>query len=150
MRTKIYVAYGSNMNMEQMKRRCPKAKPIGKGIIENYKLEFRGVANIIKCKEKRVPVALWEITDECEKSLDIYEGYPKLYRKEYVKIKLENQEITGMVYVMNYKGIAPPNQMYYNIIKQGYKDFEIEETALEQALIESIRKNKLKNISNRI
>lgn len=146
MKTQIYVAYGSNMNVEQMKRRCPNAKPIGKYILEDYKLEFRGVANIIKCKGKKVPVALWEITEECEKSLDIYEGYPRLYRKEYVKVEVDNQEMIGMVYVMNYKGIAPPNQMYYNIIEQGYKDFGIGRTALKKALFESIEEASIRKI----
>ena len=101
MKTQIYVAYGSNMNVEQMKRRCPNAKPIGKYILGDYKLEFRGVANIIKCKGKKVPVALWEITEECEKSLDIYEGYPRLYRKEYVKVEYEFKDYKGHVIIDN-------------------------------------------------
>ena len=54
----IYIAYGSNMNMEQMKRRCPKATPIGKSMLKDYKLEFRGVANIIECPGENVPIAL--------------------------------------------------------------------------------------------
>lgn len=132
-----YVAYGSNMNIEQMTRRCPKAKPIGKAILEDYKLEFRGVANIIKQKNAKVPVAVWEITEECEKALDRYEGYPRLYRKEYVKLKINGKEETGMVYVMNYKGIAPPNKYYYDVIEQGYKDFSVNTKPLEKALLES-------------
>ncbi len=39
---KLYIAYGSNMNMQQMAMRCPKATPLGKYILEDYKLEFRG------------------------------------------------------------------------------------------------------------
>ena len=44
MKEKIYCAYGSNMNLEQMSHRCPNAKVIGKGKLENYKLTFRGVS----------------------------------------------------------------------------------------------------------
>ena len=33
---KVYVAYGSNLNMEQMRDRCPTAEFIGTGAIENY------------------------------------------------------------------------------------------------------------------
>lgn len=43
----------------------------------------------------------------------------------------------GMAYVMNGGEIAEPSERYYNIIKQGYKDFGIETTILENALIES-------------
>ena len=135
----IYIAYGSNMNLEQMKRRCPKAIPIGKTLLEDYKLEFRGVANIIECPGEKVPVALWEITDECERALDRYEGYPRLYRKEYIPININGKEKMGMVYVMNYGRIAPPNKYYLDIIKQGYKDFNIKTDILEKAHKESLK-----------
>ena len=60
----IYIAYGSNMNIEQMKRRCPKAIPIGKGILKDYKLVFKGVADVIKSPGDEVPIAIWKITEE--------------------------------------------------------------------------------------
>lgn len=141
---KVYIAYGSNMNMEQMAIRCPNAKPIGKYTLYDYKLEFRRVANIIKCKGAKTPVALWSITENCEKSLDRYEGYPRLYRKEYVKLKINEKEVIGMVYVMNTGEIAEPSNNYYNVIKQGYKDFCINIAPLEKALIESQNVSKIK------
>ncbi len=80
---KIYIAYGSNMNVEQMRRRCPSAKQIGVGILKDYKLTFRGtgVANIEKNMADEIPVIIWSITSGCEKLLDVYEGYPRLYTK---------------------------------------------------------------------
>ena len=133
---KIYIAYGSNMNKEQMAVRCPNAVPIGEYRLHDYKLEFRRVANIIKCKGAETPVGLWKITELCEKSLDRYEGYPRLYRKEYIKLKVNGKEIIGMAYVMNEGEVSEPNNHYYNIIKQGYKDFNIDTAPLERALIE--------------
>ena len=38
---KLYVAYGSNLNMEQMKGRCPGSVFLGTGVIENYELQFK-------------------------------------------------------------------------------------------------------------
>lgn len=134
---KIYIAYGSNMNKEQMSRRCPNARPIGKTILKDYKLVFKGVADIEKSEGEEVPVALWEITKECEKALDIYEGYPRLYRKEYVQIEINGKIELAMVYVMNYSKGAKPSEYYYNVIKQGYKDFDINMAPLEKALKES-------------
>lgn len=128
---KIYIAYGSNMNKEQMSARCPNAKPIGKTILKNYKLVFKGVADIEKIEGEEVPVALWEITKECEKALDIYEGYPRLYRKEYVQIEIDGKIELAMVYVMNYSKGAKPSEYYYKVIKQGYKDFGIDMEPLE-------------------
>ena len=39
---KLYVAYGSNINIGQMQRRCPDAEVIGKSVLEGYRLLFRG------------------------------------------------------------------------------------------------------------
>ena len=137
MKTKIYIAYGSNMNKEQMKKRCPNAIPIGKGILKNYKLVFRGVADVIKSTGDEVPIAVWKITEECEKALDRYEGFPHMYRKENVTIEIEGKEIEGMVYIMNRGNIAPPNYYYYNVINEGYKDFKISTETLKRAYKES-------------
>ena len=37
-----YLAYGSNLNVNQMKRRCPRAKIVGSTIIDDYRLMFKG------------------------------------------------------------------------------------------------------------
>ena len=42
MAKRLYVAYGSNLNMEQMMRRCPHAHPIGTSKIAGYELLFKG------------------------------------------------------------------------------------------------------------
>lgn len=39
---KYYVAYGSNLNREQMAHRCPDAKLVGTGMLSNYEMVFRG------------------------------------------------------------------------------------------------------------
>lgn len=39
---KKYIAYGSNLNLEQMARRCPTARVVGKGEIKEHELLFRG------------------------------------------------------------------------------------------------------------
>ena len=78
----IYIAYGANLNKSNMKLRCPKAVSIGSSRVDNYKLIFNNVASIIKSPGDHVEVGLWEITMNCEKSLDRFEGFPSLYRKE--------------------------------------------------------------------
>jgi hypothetical protein len=44
----LYLAYGSNLNIKQMKIRCPYAKPSGTFYMPNYRLVFRRVADITK------------------------------------------------------------------------------------------------------
>lgn len=39
---KLYVAYGSNLDKEQMKYRCPSARPVQSGYLDNWQLIYRG------------------------------------------------------------------------------------------------------------
>lgn len=81
MADKLYFAYGSNINLEQMDYRCPDATVVGPVVLENYELLFRrgGFATIAPKEGGRVHGLLWSITPECERSLDLYEGYPRFY-----------------------------------------------------------------------
>ena len=48
MSKKLYIAYGSNLNLKQMKYRCPTAKLIGKGVVENYPLHWGSFSREMK------------------------------------------------------------------------------------------------------
>ena len=131
----IYFAYGSNLNLAAMKRRCPKAVPMGKFYLREARLVFRGVADCIHEAGSRCPGGLWRITPECEAALDIYEGIGSgMYRKEYVPLTGWKGEETLMFYVMNSTGIFPPSRGYFETIKQGYRDFRIPVAPLNEAL----------------
>ena len=141
METKIYAAYGSNLNLKQMKKRCPKAKVIGKGELFDYKLTFRGkqtgVANVERSAGCTVPVVLWAITKDCEQELNHYEGYPRLYGKEIVTITTPAGEQEAMLYVMakQYETMpAIPSEYYFDVIRQGYQDNGIDTVSLSDAL----------------
>jgi len=83
----LYIAYGSNINLEQMACRCPTATKFGSGTISDYELQFRRVATIVPKTDSVVPVLLWELEPSDEKGLDRYEGYPNFYRKEYFELE---------------------------------------------------------------
>lgn len=135
--SKLYVAYGSNLNLMQMGWRCPSAKVVGKGFIRDYKLIFNGVATIVPEEKKTVPVAVWKIEDSDEKALDRYEGYPTLYRKEKIKVEMEDKDIEGMVYIMN-RGIPHlPAMSYLHTIIEGYSDIGFDTQYLEEAVKET-------------
>ena len=79
---KYYIAYGSNLSVEQMSQRCPDARIVGQAVLEGWELAFKGCATILPNKEKNTPVLVWEISERDEGNLDLYEGYPNYYRKE--------------------------------------------------------------------
>ena len=125
----LYLAYGSNLNKKQMSRRCPNAKPVGSIILKGYKLEFRRVATIKHTKniDDKLGCGLWEITEKCEKSLDIYEGFPLIYSKKIIKL---NDGREAMTYIMNNGEISPPSFKYFNTIREGFKDFDLPKNLL--------------------
>ena len=70
MADRLYFAYGSNINLDQMAYRCPDAQEVGPVTLENYELLFRrgGFAtNAPKEGEKGV-WQRWSITPGCERS----------------------------------------------------------------------------------
>lgn len=135
---KLYVCYGSNLNVNQMSHRCPDAKIYGSGVIKNYRLSFYSVASIEPEEGDACPVGVWEISERDEAHLDIYEGWPSLYRKEDIEVTMDNGEtVTAMVYIMNRSGVeTPPSQSYYDCIETGYRDFGLNKKYLK----ESVRK----------
>ena len=125
-----YVSYGSNLNKNHMARLVPHAKLIGKGILKGYELVFRYYADIKSNENSFVNVGVWEINAEDEKRIDYYESFPSLYRKEIVKVEMENGVTENcMVYIMNdnqYEYIEP-SMSYLKGILKGYNDFGIKD-----------------------
>lgn len=139
---KLYVAYGSNLHLGQMSHRCPDAKVYGSGVIKNYSLTFwgnwnrNGVATILPGSDTDVPVGIWEISARDEKNLDVYEGWPHLYRKEDIEVVMaDGSTVTAMVYIMNEDRMRPcfPSDTYFNTIATGYKSFGFDLKFLEAA-----------------
>jgi hypothetical protein len=83
-----YFAYGSNMLLERLRRRCGSAQAIGVGTLNGYTLEFSkpsmdesGKATIVKSDVAgaRVVGVLYDIATEELRELDNAEGYGKGY-----------------------------------------------------------------------
>jgi len=128
---KFYFAYGSNMNLEQMKRRCPDSKLLGVAILKGYKFVYDGyshtrkgaVANIVESSDEIVNGALYKISDSDEENLDGYEGYPTYYQKKMVKVvDLQGNEYEAMVYYREPKDPGLPSEEYESIlVNSAYK-----------------------------
>ena len=127
----FYFAYGSNLNHHQMKNiRCIGSKYLKTFFLKGYKLSFchpnklnkHGYGNIIKNKRSKVPGAIWKITKKHEKILDRYEEFPNSYRKKYFFLNGKNI----MFYIMQKCFKKKPPKSYINIIKEGYKNCNID------------------------
>lgn len=141
---RLYIAYGSNLNLEQMKHRCPTAEVVGKSILDGWRLRFRGgahsaVATIEQNKDFSVPVLVWRIQPGDELALDRYEGFPFLYRKEMLRLTVDGKQVRAMVYIMNEAGhpYGTPSVGYYDTIFQGYQSAGFDAEILRQAAQDS-------------
>ena len=139
---KIYLSYGSNLNLEQMKRRCPYAIPLGVTELSGYSLLFRGdinsaVATVEPDDFGCVPALLWEITPRCEEALDRFEGWPDLYRKEMVTVTFDSKKIEAMLYIINGQSLGQPSKSYLNVIREGYISAGFNTAILDEAVEKS-------------
>lgn len=129
---KYYLAYGSNLNIQQMKYRCPDAKPIGTAWIHGYQLMFKGsktgsYLTIEKAENSKVPVAVWEVSETDERRLDAYEGFPTFYYKTEMTVTVKHRKIKAFVYIMHEdRKLAIPSSAYVRTCVQGYRDFDFE------------------------
>lgn len=155
--SKYYIAYGSNLNVNQMKRRCPTAKVVGTGFIEDYELLFKGsktggYLTIEKAEGKSLPVAIWKVTELDEQALDRYEGYPTFYYKTDVEINIKGIK-TGseyrkkaFVYIMHEdRDYGIPSKAYVMTCLEGYKTFGFSPKYLEDALKRTMEVNNESN-----
>lgn len=133
--SRYYFAYGANLNVEGMRFRCPQARPVARIELNNYQLVFRGVADLISKKGSKATGVIWNITKECEKSLDRFEGYPFLYGKKFFEVELNGKVEEVMFYYMLKRDFDFPNKPYYETIKGGYVDFCLDLDFLDNALL---------------
>ena len=137
-----YIAYGSNMNIEQMAFRCPASKIVGNGRLYGWKLVFNTHADIIPTgnQSDSVPVVVWEIAPQDWRMLDRYEGFPRYYVKEEIETYMENGAVeTCIAYVMaeGRKGYMPPYKDYFEVILTGCNENHIDVQYLYEAVNES-------------
>lgn len=130
MTSNLYLAYGANINIEGMRYRCPDAVPVKTIMLREWQLEFFNHATIRQTKNAVVPGVIWSLTPRCETSLDIFEGYPYYYNKR----TWIQDELQFFFYVMNNEKLGTPSSGYVNNIREGYQQWGLPETYLDQSL----------------
>lgn len=135
----LYFAYGANLDTKGMSFRCKDAEPLCRAVIRDWRLTFRGCADIEPHPGASVHGALWQISKDDEINLDMFEGAPYFYRKERLRVGTYAQlgVPEAMVYIMNpspYDDFSLPSQGYFDTLLQGYEHFDLPMPALNAAL----------------
>lgn len=130
----VYFAYGSNLNLKQMKKRCPESIPMVKVILKDYKLGYNKYADIVPFQGECVHGAIYEVSLNDLKALDKYEDYPRLYNKVDLKVQDDKGvSYEAFSYIMVSRRTELPNDSYISIIEEGYQDWGIPVAILPKA-----------------
>jgi hypothetical protein len=108
----LYAAYGSNMDPDQMLRRCPSSPHVGTGWIRGWRLTFGAeeygwegaLATLVPVEDDSpgVFVALYDLTPADEKALDAWEGADSgLYRKLNLGVHTLGGDVVAYVYALD-------------------------------------------------
>lgn len=113
----LYAAYGTNLDPEQMRSRCPHSPVGGAGWLEGWRLTFGGedvgwdgaLATIVPDPAGRVYVVLYDVTDIDAKVLDEWEGASVgVYEKIRVRVSALEGDCLAWTYLLRaYEGGLP-------------------------------------------
>lgn len=131
-----YFAYGSNMNMAQMKQRCSNPKVLGIARLPGYKVEFYGHSPIwdgaretlIPDSQAEVWGVLYELSISNWESLDSHQdarfnGMGEYFHYPVKVIDSEQKTVEAILYKKNILNEAKsPSAEYLDFIVQGARE----------------------------
>lgn len=131
----LYFAYGSNMDPEQMKDRCPRAEVVGIGCLGDHALCFPrrsmkrncGVSSIEAVAGHDVWGVVYWLTPADADALDLSEGYrvdrpssANSYNRVQIIVELNGETAEMVTYIAERQDNAPmPNAAYLRHIRDG-------------------------------
>ena len=114
----LYFAYGSNLDVSQMRERCPNSRPIGRARLQAHRLDFThlsrrwggGAADIVPEPGDSVWGALYRLDRSDLDLLDHYEGG---YERTEIRVEPENGNLSrALTYTVRMKGSLEPTEEY--------------------------------------
>lgn len=142
---RLYLAYGSNLNIAQMQHRCPDAHVVGTAELPGWRLMFKGSRSgnyltIERAEGYTVPVAVWAVSERDERNLDRYEGFPTFYYKKELSVTMsesnsgKTRPVNAFVYIMHEeRNLGRPAESYVACCTEGYKAFGFDTAFLDEA-----------------
>jgi len=138
----LYFAYGSNLDLARMRRRCPTAAPVGPATLWGWRLAFGGhsrawggpVATVVRAADERVDGLLYELAIEELADLDRVEGHPLSYRRKRLRVvDGRGRERRAHVYILPVEWEAPPAPDYLGVLWHAYRRLGFDRDSLLEA-----------------
>ena len=116
-----YFAYGSNLCVRQMARRCPDAADPRPAVLSDHDwlINQRGVATVEPFTGNQVHGVLWQLSDHDLAALDSAEGVPVRYRRDELTVHTDDGPAPAWVYIDHRVTPGPPRPGYLPKIIDG-------------------------------
>ncbi|GBC69568.1 hypothetical protein HRbin01_01268 [archaeon HR01] len=125
-----YFAYGSNLDLETMRRKVGSWYELKPAILRNYRLVFDhyspswsgGTADVVESEGGIVYGAAYLLDEEQLKILDRFEGVPTSYNRRKVLIEVAGEKLEAFTYVVsNPKKYVRPSEEYLSKVLKGLR-----------------------------
>jgi len=145
----LYAAYGSNLSLEQMVRRCPTADIVGQGTLRGAKLVFAYYMGIVEAENASTPMGVYKMTAADVAAMDRAEGLGhgggyrhggSGYERYLVTVEMKGVAVRCFTYVKRDNALEEPSERYYQTCLRGYADWNFDTRRLRHAK-EDARKN---------
>lgn len=142
-----HFGYGSNLNIQFLRKYVPSAEYMMKAYLPNYEVQFRfwsknrdgGISTIIENPGKLVHGVIYEVDTGEMEELDKLESVPQgLYKREPFLVLGEDHKwhMADLYRVTKPKGPFTPSRSYVELMLSGAKEHEIASEYLK--IIEAI------------
>jgi phage replication-related protein YjqB (UPF0714/DUF867 family) len=120
-RRHAYFAYGSNLCVRQMARRCPEAAEPRPAMLADHDwlINQRGVATVDPFTGGHVHGVLWQLSDHDLAALDSAEGVPVRYRRDRLTVHTDDGPFPAWVYIDHRVTPGAPRPGYLERIIDG-------------------------------
>ncbi len=136
----LYFAYGANMDVEAMARRCPRSRPIGLARLERHRLAImrEGWLTTVRAPRAMVHGVLWELALADVPALDRFEGLSRgLYAKVVQPVVAPGGARRAIVYFGANAGPGAVNPDYMAAVLAAARAWSLPAEAL--AALEALR-----------
>jgi gamma-glutamylcyclotransferase (GGCT)/AIG2-like uncharacterized protein YtfP len=115
----LHFAYGSNMSVPMMRRRCPAARLEGRALLPGYRfiITREGYASVLSAPGACVHGVLWRLTPRDLAALNAYENLGGgLYRAVTMAVVANRRRVAALVYVGRSRARGRPRSGYMDIV----------------------------------
>ena len=140
----VCFAFGSNLDADQLHRRCPSARILSVGRVDHHKLCFAGhsarrgggVATLRPSMAASTPGVLFDVDARDLAALDRFEGHPFRYQRRRTMVLLpDGSERPAWVYVLPMDvPETKPSETYVATIRRGYERHGLDVRTLDAAV----------------